>query len=92
MLTTILNQNEAIKNYILGLNLPYSSELKNYMINFISGITVTEGSKTLSSIYRKFTYNKHRSTGSGFLSSYSWNHEYVTHERIFHAISEISNA
>lgn len=91
MLTTILNQNEAINNYILELNLPYSSALKNHMINFISGITVTEGSKTISSIYRKLTCNRHRSVGSRFLSSYSWNHEYVTDERIFNAISEISN-
>ncbi len=91
MLITILNQNEAINNYILELNLPYSSALKNHMINFVSGITVTKGSKTLSSIYRRLTCNRHRSTGSRFLSSYSWNHEYVTDERIFHAISEISN-
>lgn len=91
MLTTILNQNESISNYILELNLPYSSALKNHMINLVSGITVTEGSKNLSSIYSKLTCNRHRSTGSRFLGSYSWNHEYVTDERIFHAISEISN-
>ncbi|OOM75009.1 hypothetical protein CLPUN_34460 [Clostridium puniceum] len=91
MLTTILNQNELISNYILELNLPYSSALKNHMINLVSGITVTEGSKNLSSIYSKLTCNRHRSTGSRFLGSYSWNHEYVTDERIFHAISEISN-
>lgn len=39
MLTTILNYNEAINNYILELNLPYSSALKNHMINLVSGIT-----------------------------------------------------
>ncbi len=48
MLTTILNQNESINNYILELNLPYSSALKNHMINLVSGITVTKGSKNLS--------------------------------------------
>ncbi len=90
-LTTIINQDEAINNYILELNLPYSSALKNHMVNLVSGITVTEGSKNLSSIYSKLTCNRHKSTGSRFLSSYSWNHEYVTDERIFHAISEITN-
>ena len=91
MLTTILNQNEFISNYILELNLPYSSAIKNHMINLTSGIIVTEGNKTISSAYSKLTSNRHRSTGSRFLSSYSWNHEYVTEERIFHAITEISN-
>lgn len=42
------------------------------MINLISGIIVTEGNKTISSAYNKFTSNRHRSTGSRFLSSYSW--------------------
>ena len=91
MLTTILNQNEFISNYILELNLPYSSAIKNHMVNLISGIIVTEGNKTISLAYNKLTSNRHRSTGSRFLSSYSWNHEYVTEEGIFHAISEISN-
>lgn len=91
MLTTILNQNETINNYIWELNLPYSSALKNHMVNLISGITVTEGSKNLSSIYSKLTCNRPRSTGSRFLGSYSWNHEYVPDKLIFHAISEISN-
>ena len=91
MLTTILNQNETIINYISELNLPYSSAIKNHMVNIISGIIVTEGSKTISSVHNKITCNRDRSTGSRFLSSYSWNHEYVTQERIFHAISEISN-
>lgn len=92
MLTTILNQNETIINYISELNLPYSSAIKNHMVNIVSGIIVTEGSKTISSVHNKITCNRDRSTGSRFLSSYSWNHEYVTQERIFHAISEISNA
>lgn len=91
MLTTILNQNETIINYISELNLPYSSAIKNHMVNIVSGIIVTEGSKTISSVHNKITCNRDRSTGSRFLSSYSWNHEYVTQERIFHAISEISN-
>ena len=91
MLTTILNQNETIINYISELNLPYSSAIKNHMVNIVSGIIVTEGSKTISSVHNKITRNRDRSTGSRFLSSYSWNHEYVTQERIFHAISEISN-
>ncbi|GKX65199.1 hypothetical protein rsdtw13_04570 [Clostridium sp. TW13] len=91
MLTTILNHNEAINNYILELNLPYYSTLKNPMINLVSGITITEGSKNLSLIYSKLTCNRDSSTGSRLLSSHSWNHEYVTDERIFHAISEISN-
>ena len=43
MLTTILNHNEAINNYILELNSPYSSALKNHMINLVSGITHTHG-------------------------------------------------
>jgi len=67
MLITILNQNEAINNYILELNLPYSSALKNHIINLIYGITVTEIRKNLSSIYSKLTCNRHRSTGSRFL-------------------------
>lgn len=91
MLTTILNQNETIINYISELNLPYSSAIKNHMVNIVSGIIVTEGSKTILSVHNKITCNRDRSTGSRFLSSYSWNHEYVTQERIFHAISEISN-
>ena len=91
MLTTILNQNETIINYISELNLPYSSAIKNHMVNIVSGIIVTEGSKTIPSVHNKITCNRDRSTGSRFLSSYSWNHEYVTQERIFHAISEISN-
>ena len=91
MLTTILNQNETIINYISELNLPYSSAIKNHMVNIVSGIIVTEGSKTISSVHNKITCNRDRSTGSRFLSSYSWTHEYVTQERIFHAISEISN-
>lgn len=91
MLTTILNQNETIINYISELNLPYSSAIKNHMVNIVSGIIVTEGSKIISSVHNKITCNRDRSTGSRFLSSYSWNHEYVTQERIFHAISEISN-
>ena len=91
MLTTILNQNETIINYISELNLPYSSAIKNHMVNIVSGIIVTEGSKTISSVHNKITCNRDRSTGSRFLSSYSWNHEYVTQERIFHVISEISN-
>ena len=53
MLITILNYNEAINNYILELNLPYCSALKNHMVNLVSGITVTEGSENLSSIYSK---------------------------------------
>ena len=91
MLTTILNQNETIINYISELNLPYSSAIKNHMVNIVSGIIVTEGSKIISSVHNKIICNRDRSTGSRFLSSYSWNHEYVTQERIFHAISEISN-
>ena len=91
MPTTILNQNQFISKYILELNLPYSSAIKNHMVNLTSGIIVTEGNKTISSAYNKLTSNRHRSTGSRFLSSYSWKHEYVTEERIFHAISEISN-
>ena len=91
MLTTILNQNETIINYISELNLPYSSAIKNHMVNIVSGIIVTEGSKTISSVHNKITCNRDRSTGSRFLRSYSWNNEYVTQERIFHAISEISN-
>lgn len=87
MLPTILNQNESIINYISKLNLPYSSAIKNHIVNLTSGIIVTEGNKTISSVYNKLTSNRHRSTGSRFLSSYSWNHEYVTEERIFHAIS-----
>ncbi|EMU52602.1 IS701 family transposase [Clostridium butyricum] len=71
--------------------MPYSSEIKNHMMNLTSRIIVTEGNKTISSAYNKLTSNRHRSTGSRFRSSYSWNHEYVTEERIFHAISEISN-
>ncbi|CAG9701665.1 hypothetical protein CNEO_10190 [Clostridium neonatale] len=47
MLTTILNQNETIINYISELNLPYSSAIKNHMVNIVSGIIVTEGSKTI---------------------------------------------
>jgi hypothetical protein len=35
MLTTILNQDEAINNYILELNLPYYSALKNHMVNLV---------------------------------------------------------
>ena len=75
MLTTILNQNETIINYISELNLPYSSAIKNHMVNIVSGIIVTEGSKTISSVHNKITCNRDRSTGSRFLSSYSWNHE-----------------
>ena len=70
MPTTILNQNQFISNYILELNLPYSSAIKNHMINLTSGIIVTEGNKTISSVYNKLTSNRHRSTGSRFLSSY----------------------
>ena len=91
MLTTILNQNKFISNYILELNLPYYSVIKNHMVNLTSGIIITEGNKTISSAYNKLTSNRHRSTDSRFLSSYSWNHEYVTEERIFHAISQIYN-
>ncbi|CAG9701473.1 hypothetical protein CNEO_10007 [Clostridium neonatale] len=91
MPTTILNQNQFISKYILELNLPYSSAIKNHMVNLTSGIIVTEGNKTISSAYNKLTSNRHRSTSSRFLSSYLWKHEYVTEERIFHAISEISN-
>ena len=68
MPTTILNQNEFISNYILELNLPYSSAIKNHMANLASGIIVTEGNKTISSVYNKLTSNRHRSTGSRFLN------------------------
>lgn len=77
MLTTILKQNGSIKNYILELNLPYFPVLKNHMINLVSGITVTEDSKTSSSNYSKLTCDRYRSTGSMFLSSYLWNNEYI---------------
>ena len=89
MLQPILNQNELISNYILDLNIPYSSALKNHMVNLVSGITITEGNKTLSAIYNKVTCNRHRSSGSRFLSKYAWNHEYITENRILHAMSEI---
>ena len=36
MLTTMINQNEPISNYILELNLPYSSALKNHMVDLAS--------------------------------------------------------
>ena len=91
MPTTILNQNQFISNYILELNLPYSSAIKNHMINLTSGIIITEGNKTISAAYNKLTSNRYRSTESRFLSTYSWNDEYVTEERIFHAIFEICN-
>lgn len=38
MPTIILNQNQFISNHILELNLPYSSEIKNPVINLISGV------------------------------------------------------
>jgi len=47
MLTTILSQNEFISNYILELNLSYSSAIKNHMVNLASGIIVTEDNKTI---------------------------------------------
>ena len=53
MPTTILNQNQFISNYILELNLPYSSTIKNHMVNLTSEIIVTEGNKTISSAYNK---------------------------------------
>ena len=40
MLTTILNQNEVINNYILELNLPYSSALKNQRVQFLALIFI----------------------------------------------------
>ena len=47
MLQPILKQNELISNYILELNIPYSSTLKNHMVNLVSEITIIEGNKTL---------------------------------------------
>ena len=52
MLTTILNQNELISNYILELDLSYSSTLKNYMVNLTSEIIVTEGNKNSSNLHQ----------------------------------------
>lgn len=61
------------------------------MVNLSYGIIATEGTKTISAAYNKFTSNRNRSIGSRFLSSYSLNHEYVMGELIFHAFSEITN-
>ena len=71
--------------------MPYFSALKNHMVNLASGIIVTEENKTISAAYSKLTSNRQRSTVPRFLSSYSWNHEYVTEDRIFHAVFQISN-
>lgn len=48
MLTTILNQSEFISNYILVLNLPYSSAIKNPMVDLMSGIIIIKVNKTIS--------------------------------------------
>lgn len=56
----------------------------------ISGIILTEGSVNVSTIYNKVTCNRHRSSGSRFLGSYTWNNEYVDDQRVFHSLKHIS--
>lgn len=86
----MIEQNQDIINYIINmLELPVSPALRNHMVNMISGIIVTEGNKTISSIYEKLTCNRDRSTGSGFLGEYNWSNEYVDHKRITHSLKEI---
>lgn len=56
----ILEQDRNIVKYITKLNLPYSSAILNHMINMVSGIILTEDSKTLSAIFNKVTCNRNR--------------------------------
>lgn len=86
----MIEQSKDIINYINMLRLPCSYALKNHMVNMISGIIATEGSKNVSAIYRKLTCNRDRSTGSRFLGEYSWSSEYVDHKRIEHFLKEIA--
>ena len=71
------------------LKLPYSEALCNHMVNMISGIIATEGSKNVSSIYSKLTCNRDRSCGSRFLGEYKWNNEYVDYKRINHSLDVV---
>lgn len=63
---TIIEQNQNISKYINTLELPYSSSIRNHMVNMVSGIITTEGNKNVSSIYRRLTCNRDRSCGSRF--------------------------
>jgi hypothetical protein len=85
----IIEQNQNISNYINMLQLPYSAALNNHIINMVSGIITAEGNKTVSSIYRKLTSNRDRSTGTRFLSEYKWNNEYVDYKRISHSVHTV---
>jgi len=85
----IIEQNKDIINYINMLKLPYSEALCNHMVNMISGIIATEGSKNVSSIYSKLTCNRDRSCGSRFLGEYKWNNEYVDYKRINHSLDVV---
>ena len=85
----IIEQNQNISKYINMLQLPYSSSVRNHMINMVSGIITTEGNKNVSSIYSKLTCNRDRSCGSRFLSEYNWNNEYVDHQRISHSLHTV---
>jgi len=42
------------------------------MVNIVSSIIFTEGHKNVSTIYNKLTCDRHRSSGSRFLGSYTW--------------------
>lgn len=86
----MIEQDKDIVKYINNLNLPYSSAIRNHMVNMVSGIILTEGHKTLSAIYNKITCNRNRSNASRFLSEYTWNHEFVDQVRIESSLSQIS--
>jgi hypothetical protein len=86
---TIIEQNQNISKYINTLELPYSSSIRNHMVNMVSGIITTEGNKNVSSIYRRLTCNRDRSCGSRFLSEYNWKHEYVDYQRISHSLHTV---
>ena len=85
----IIEQNQNISNYVNMLQLPYSAALNNHIINMVSGTITAEGNKTISTIYRKLTSNRDRSTGSRFLSEYKWNNEYVDYKRISHSVHTV---
>lgn len=71
------------------LQLPYSSSVRNHILNMVSGIITTESNKSVSAIYRKLTCNRDRSCGSRFLNEYNWNNEYVDYKRITHSLNAV---
>jgi hypothetical protein len=85
----MIEQNQDIINYINMLNLPYSTAIKNHMVNMVSGIITLEGNKNVSAIYKDINCNRDRSCGSRFLGEYKWNCDYVDHKRILHSTKEI---